>query len=321
MFTKKRQRGTALITALLITAICAILSTAMLVNQATLIDETNTVQNADALYLAARATAIWSLGQLKQTAISKNQGHELEATLSSRATPPVQLNGAEASGYLEDASHKFNINALSQTKNQPAFNRFLQYIDPDLGQQRAGAIATALSNWFLRTGNVQPYMQHKPPYRPSHMAMRNITELKQVVLADGTPAFPAALYQRIAPYIVALPTNNLKVNVNGVTEATAIAPVLFALAKSGTSDQAQTLASCLNNHQKDRFDNLSKVIASCPEVANFDSGSLSYSASYYLLNSQATNPNGGQLRLQSLLGLHHDGHGKPYFTTFWQSLS
>src|SRR5262249_27791838 len=115
----------------------------------------------------------------------------------------------------------------------PQFELLLQAVDPSLSPQQITSIANAVAAWVTNPGSVksssqytETYNKMNPPYQAAFMPMASSSELRLV--AGITPS----LYQKLMPYIIALPTNT-PININ-----TAAAPVLMTLAHGMTSAQA-----------------------------------------------------------------------------------
>ena len=315
---RRNSKGSALLTALLITAICAILATAILVNQSVIINQAELVHNADQMYLAASAANTWSLGQIVDHAISPDHGRSLYSNQSTMPIPAMNVGGSEVSGNIIDANSRFNINSLAQTKNQPAFTKLILAVSPDTPPKTANLIAQSVSNWLMPTGHDEDYLKHKPPYRPGHIPMVNLTELKAVLMLNtSSPAFSTDLYNRLLPMLVALPNQYNKININGLQTAVEAAPLLYALGQKLSLDNAKTLASCIIASRP--YQNTTELSSRCPESAQLNSGSLDVKSQYYLVNSAARLDH-QQLQMSSLIGVLRNSKNKPYFHIIWQAL-
>ncbi|OGT54720.1 MAG: hypothetical protein A3F17_01500 [Gammaproteobacteria bacterium RIFCSPHIGHO2_12_FULL_41_15] len=315
-FKRWEQRGSALITALLITAVCAILSTAILINQATIVNQAMLIHNSDQLYLAANATQVWSLSAIQSKVQSFNQGQTIYSLQGNTPIPAIKLGQAVAQGVLLDANNRFNINALTLTQNQPAFARLITAVSPNTSLQTANLIAESVSHWMLPTGDESNYLNHHPPYRPARMPMVNVTELKSVLLMNSqTPAVTPQLFSTLSPYLVALPQKTNQINVSDITSAEQIAPILFALNQKIDMNEAITLAQCLAAKKPQ---NITDLTNQCPMAMGIST--LIFHSQYYLVNSQARLED-QEMQLTSLLGIEKDSKNKAYFGVIWQSVS
>ena len=129
-----RQNGSALISALLITAIAAVISAAVIISQRLLIYHAELVTNADQLYLDLQGVQDWA-----EMIILKNVN--LQKTPSLKQT----INGTTITGNIIAQQGLFNINSLAQTINQPRFVRLLQNLVPDMSTAHASDLVRAIS--------------------------------------------------------------------------------------------------------------------------------------------------------------------------------
>lgn len=202
--------GGALISALFITAIVAILATALAVEQRLLIHEGNLLLNADQSYLNLQYV------QLKGEDLVKKYAHQFLILTN----PSVNLNPLEdkitlkqlgkmtVSGEIDDEQGKFNLNDLVYMQNQQRFVALLRGV-MTISKEKAYDIAKSITA-FMMTGNDNAYyLKLNPPYQSSKQEMANVTELR---LIKGVSA---EIYQKLKPYVTALP----------ITKPAAITPI------------------------------------------------------------------------------------------------
>ena len=236
------QRGVALITALVVLAIAATLSAAMIWQGG--LDERRTatlIQGNQAMEYALGAES-WAEQILqrdfKQNSTSVNLGQDWAQQL-----PPLPVEGGQIIGHIEDMQGRFNLDLLNgqsgaaQTAYKAQFRRLLTALNLDTG------IADAVSDW-VNTGNVptQPsgakddfYSRLQPPYLTALAPMTSVSELELV--KGVTPQVYAALL----PYVCAIPLGSTTPTSTWLNVNTAPALLITTLADSISADQAQSV--------------------------------------------------------------------------------
>lgn len=232
---RRRQRGVALLIALLIVALGASISSAMLW-------ERNLATSRSALLLTQSQAWQYDLGaeawaqQILRRSADKND--TLDSTWA-RQLPPLPIQGGALTGRIQDLEARLNLNDLINAHGQldpiafAALQRLLQVLEipPE--------IANAIADWEDPDDNVRSpggaesgyYASLDPLYAPADGPFVSVTSLR---LVKGiTPK----IYARLAPYLCALPVAT-PVNVN-----TASAPVLAAITPNITLAQAQQLVT------------------------------------------------------------------------------
>jgi general secretion pathway protein K len=214
-----RQRGIALLVAIVMFAIATTLAAAITYNKA---------------MAARRAAATFALEQALQAGMAAEAlaALALENNATSARTRlhdtwdeplgPVEIEGTGVwiQAQLEDLSARFNLNSLVEWKGPPlnsfeidahqvdVFSNLLARLDID---QR---FATLLVDWIdtniapqsMGGGEDTLYLTQVPPYRPPNTLITHTSELLAL------PGFGAEAYAKLAPYVSALP-NDEKVNV------------------------------------------------------------------------------------------------------------
>ena len=211
------QRGVALITALVVLAIAATLSAAMIWQGG--LDERRTatlIQGNQATEYALGAES-WAEQILqrdfKQSSQSVNLGQDWAQQL-----PPLPVEGGQIIGHIEDMQGRFNLDLLSgssATVYQAQFVRILEALDLD------PTIAPALTDWFSNNPVANPngakddfYSRLQPPYLTGEVPMTSVSELQLV--KGVTPQAYAALL----PYICAIPVTTSVASGTGTSTTT-----------------------------------------------------------------------------------------------------
>ncbi|HEX9208019.1 MAG TPA: type II secretion system minor pseudopilin GspK [Steroidobacteraceae bacterium] len=238
---RTRQRGVALITAVLIVALATIL--AINVTFRGMVDQRRAANlfAFDQGYEIALGAEAWAADFLRKDAQESQQDHLGEAWAQTLPPLPIDEGIGTVEGRLEDMQGRFNLNNLvfaDGTSNEKAikqFERILGMLDLE------PAWATMIADWI--DSDSQPgfpdgaedtvYMGLDPPHLAANMPITRTSEL--LVL----PNFGIERYRRLQPYIAALPVGT-KLNV-----CTAPGIVLDALSESTRqfSLNAQDLAT------------------------------------------------------------------------------
>ena len=218
-----RERGVAVVTAILVVAVCASAATLMLAQQSAMVDQAMLVASRAQADLYARAGLDWARGVLMEDARSADKSDFLgEGWAQPIAALPVER--AVVSGAIVDEQGKFNLNNLvrDNRRSQPdveVFQRLLQSqgLSPDL--------ADAVVDWIDTDSDLSGpggaedayYLSLRKPYRTANARILQIEELYRI------RGFDAAAVAKLRPLVSALPAQTT-LNVN-----TAPAPVLVAM--------------------------------------------------------------------------------------------
>jgi general secretion pathway protein K len=211
----QRQSGVALLVAITIFAIATVLAATMTYNKA---------------MAARRAAATFTLEQALQAGMSAEGLADIALeNAGSKITPdqdwaqplgPLEIEGTGVwiAAQLEDLSGRFNLNSVvkwdaptgsfvADPDQVQVFQRLLSDLDID---QR---FADYLVDWidtdiapYNQGGEDTLYLSQVPPYRPPNTFITHTSELLAL------PAFGAANYAKLAPYVTALP-NDTRINV------------------------------------------------------------------------------------------------------------
>jgi general secretion pathway protein K len=215
-----RQRGVAVVLALLVVALAASTATSLLWAESLWLRQVENLTARAQADSVARAATQWAAAIV---AADDPAVDHLAETWSQRL-PPIPAEGATLTGAIADEQAKFNVNNLVRgAAPSPADVALLQRLLDRLGLP--AALADAIVDWIDPDDAVtQPagaedldYLGREPAYRAPNRALADIGELARV--KGMTPEALA----RLAPHLTALPEETA-VNVN-----TASATVLAAL--------------------------------------------------------------------------------------------
>jgi len=235
----KRQRGVALIIALILVALATILATKLSFDGFLELRRTTGVLAAEQALqfgLGAEALAADVLMQDLQTNSQATTltGPWAQPTQPLPITPDSNPEGepiGSMQGALEDMQGRFNLNSLARlgpdgVTEDPVPLQIFQRLLASVGVEPKWA---GLARDWLDQDDVvgnpdgaedSVYTSQTPPYRTGNWPMMSPTELMNL------PGFGADRYRKIAPYVTALPDATTKINV-----CTAPALVLESLAQ------------------------------------------------------------------------------------------
>lgn len=230
-----RQRGSALLVALVTAALAAVIATAMLERGQ------RSLARSEALLATERS---WQYAQgmslLAQRLLEQAMAEGADASaLDGSWTAPFQVPGGMVQGRLLDQGALFNLNALAHpdsataARAREAFRRLLDQLGLN------PIIADELADWL--DGAVMPrpgsaaddwYARQDPPYRTSGVLLANASELRWLRSVDEQ------VWRSLAPLVTALPEPELRINVN-----TAPPEVLAAVIAELDPEQARRVVA------------------------------------------------------------------------------
>lgn len=303
------HKGGALISALFITAIVAMLATALAISQRYLVNNAQLILRGDALYLQLQGEQFNAENNIK------NYVAQWMEVLSSGARLQPLKNTVNT--VIEDEQGKYNLNNLIYSANQPGFVALLQAVVPTLSKETALNIAKSITAWET-TGSQDPYyLSLHPAYRSSKTEMANISELR--LIAGVTPE----IYSALAPYITALPIAKpslaQKINVmTPINVNSASAPVLMTLDPTISLSVAQQLIFCRESYGV--FFQPTDFISACAQRVGITTLNNMTTQSHYFLVTSEMQYQGQGVFLKSLLVTQFAKNNKLEMRVVWQGL-
>lgn len=304
----KKERASALLTALFIIVIVALLATSTAYKFRLIAHLAGLNNTANQLTLYVKG-----LSAQAQIAINNysndwqhpsNQSHFL--VMPSFIGPTI-LEGTTLTAHIIDGASLFNINNLAYPNTQQGFINLLKYVIPTLSPEEDMRLTNNITDWLLPSTNNnvdQLYANYTPPYRAAHQAMLDISELRQV--AGITPA----IFNAITPYITALPTAQPGIGTQAAGQPTIInintasVPVLLTTSSQMTIQQAEQLYNCRQEHGI--FLSMSDFTSACSSQNNSASTtSLGVYSNYFLIYSTATH-NDQRTSMITLISTHQN---------------
>ena len=236
MTPRNRQRGVALITAVLVVAIGTMIAVNLMWRGTLDLRRAEAALAADQGLMYGQSAEAWAADILRQDLVDSPDSDHLSEPWAIEL-PPLPVDGGTITGRLEDLQGRFNLNNLIGSdgmENQLArrqFERLLTSVEIDPGL--AGAVVDWLdpdADQRFPTGGEDPvYSDQDPPYRTANSMITSASELMAVA------GFDRDAYRRLAPYVTVLPRGT-KLNVN-----TASAIVLASLSDDLDIATAETL--------------------------------------------------------------------------------
>jgi general secretion pathway protein K len=223
-----RQRGVALIMAVVLVAIATVLSARVGTEAALDLRRTAGIGELNQGWEVALGAEAWAAQILKQD-LGNSKTDDLSEDWA-QPVPPLPIDGGSIEGTLEDMQARFNLNNLLRPDgsidevNVKRFRELLRLADVD--QRWAGALADWLDSDTVETfpdgAEDGVYIGQAPPYRTANGPITTPTELLAL------PGFTLDDYARLRPHVAALPVGS-RVNL-----CTATPLVLAALVQGGT---------------------------------------------------------------------------------------
>ena len=228
-----RERGVALIVALLVVALATVLIAALLDRGELTAARTRNQLRAE----QARAYALGLEAYAAKVLNRDDANNDASDDIWALPLPPTPVPGGEITATMADLNGRFNLNNLNPVQTNPnqaswqtKFSKLLRALslDPNLtGNIVAWMSADSASSGANASDGY--YLGQAVPYRAAHRAFMHVSELRLVKGVNGD------VYAALAPYVSALPTGTT-ININ-----TASVPVLMTLTQSMTEAQAQPI--------------------------------------------------------------------------------
>lgn len=312
-----RQRGAALVVAMLIFALAAALVVAMKSEFDRFYQRSANILTDEQVqaYLRggeelAAMILIRDYDQDKQKGLPRD---DLEETWASDA-PPYNVDGVGwMTGSVEDLQGRFNLNLLvdqvSQdppnpdkrfTPAQQQFIRLLQALgEPAVSEFEAIAITQSVSDWLDANQEPLPegaedtfYYGRTPAYRTGNRLMTSVSEL--LAVANMTPE----IYRALLPWVTALPSSETTLNIH-----TAPPMVLRSVNADNdlsplSEDEGVALAETVFEDKRQFLEH--PLFADSEERMKPTSDLLGQNSNYFLLRARAEVA-GKEMRLYSVL--------------------
>ncbi|MEM8817567.1 MAG: type II secretion system minor pseudopilin GspK [Pseudomonadota bacterium] len=214
----RRQRGVALITAMLIAALIAITAYSISFDASMEARRTSSLLYRDQAVQVALGAESWIASILADDLSNTDTDHLGEIWASE--LPGLPIDGGSVTGEIVDLQGRFNVNNLVDGNGEvdplflEQFERLLVSldIDPRFAGITADWIDSDRDASFPNGAEDGIYTGLTPPYRPPNQPLSNTTELAAIEGMDR------ATFRLLEPHIAALP-GRTEINVNTATFA------------------------------------------------------------------------------------------------------
>ncbi len=320
----RRQRGIALLTALLLVSLATVAVVAMTASQQLGIRRLENTLRSDQAWQYALGGELWARGILARD--YKDDGQERVDDLSEEwaiRLPPLPIEGGEIAGALVDLQGLFNLNNLEtppqERQGEPPptpwldlFRRLLRLLEMD------ERIAEAVQDWidtdtvprFPGGAEDGDYFDRKPPYRAGNGPLADVSELRTVAGID------AEGYARLQAVVTTLPEKGVRINVN-------TAPALLIQALDDAID-ASAATELVRRREKKTYVKVDDFIQELESIVGEDlkdpegiKSLIAVNSHYFQVDSQVILDR-ARLRLLGLL--HRDDEGRIRIVRRWREL-
>jgi general secretion pathway protein K len=204
----EKQRGVALITAVLVVALATILAVKVAFKGYLDQRRSATTMMLDQGFEVALGAEAWAADILRRDKASGKTDDFTEEW--AQEIPPIPIEGGDVQGHLEDMQGRFNLNSLltlegGEYKVDPLavkrLERLLELLDlePKWANVIADWIDLDNNPGFPDGAEDSTYTSQTPAYRAPNMPITRASELLSIV------GFGLERYQRLEPYVTALP--------------------------------------------------------------------------------------------------------------------
>lgn len=301
----RRQRGAALIVAMLVFSLAAALVVAMQSEFLRFFQRSSNALVAEQAYAYLRGAedlaALALQADYDQDKSEQKLRDDFSEFWAQQAQPyPLEDGGVLLAQPLEDLQGRFNLNHLAAsvagtaagaarfTDAQQQFIRLLQALEGvEVSQYEASAITRAVADWLDADSNATAegaeddyYGATTPSYRAANRPMASVSELRAV--ANMTPE----IYNALAPYVTVWPQSPEPLNIH-----TAPLPVLRSInARNDLNPLSVSEAESLQEVQKeggftDKTEFFDTAVFKDKDMGDMKTWLLGESSSYFLLHA------------------------------------
>lgn len=221
-FSSKRNRGAALIMAILVVALASLLASRLIWHQNLWQQQIQGQRDLAQTRALAMAAIDWARAVLAQDARTSRIDHLHEAWATE--VPMMPAEEGELGGYIQDEQARLNLNNLVRNGRSSKAD-FIIYQHLLQSLQLPLELADTLTDWLDSDDSVHGqgaedawYLAQHPAYRTAN---RELTDIDNLLHVRG---YDFRIVQKLRPYVTALPGYN-PVNINTVS-AVVLAAVL-----------------------------------------------------------------------------------------------
>lgn len=212
-FNPRRQRGVALLVALLVVALAVVLVAGLLDRGELALARTRNAMRAQQVRAYVQGMEAYAARVLLED-LGNAAGMDSNADIWAMPLPPQDVPGGLLSAVMRDANGCFNVNNLaSGSPDAPVWRRWFARLLMAHGAD--AKLADAVTQWLDSEGRGATdsyYLAQPQPYRSGGQPFAHASELRLV------RGFDAQLWQRIGASLCALPPGT-RLNVNTASPA------------------------------------------------------------------------------------------------------
>lgn len=295
----RRQRGAALITALLIVTIAVSVSAALVARQEVDMRRSGNLLHEGQATLYWRGVENWAAQILGRDA--EETGFDHPGEIWGQTPPAMPVEGGSIEGRLLDMHAYFNLNSLLDSDGEPneaavaLFQRLL------INLELSDDIAIAVLDWldsdqqqrFPGGAEDGHYLGQARPYRAANRPMHSVSELRLVAGVNREA------WQALRPHVAALP-DNTAINVNSAGPE-----LLAALADGLDPGQFERL---VEQREDQAYESVRDFLAHQAFAGQeIDTELLTVNSNYFMLHARITV---GQFRNELYSLLHRQQNGR-----------
>lgn len=230
-----RQRGVALLTILLVAALASVMLVQLLSRHHLSVAYTRQALHSQQALSYALGAESWVRHLLHRDRLQDDRSPPVDSLEDAWTEPevPFEVAGGGIEIRVRDLEGLFNLNSIDG--DPAALERFRRLLS---ALELEATLADVLLDWIDVDEEVSGlgaedgvYLLEDPPYRTANTAVASVSELRLLANMD------AEQYDRLAPFVTALPAAAGLININ-----TAPAPVMAALAPGMDPVQAGSYA-------------------------------------------------------------------------------
>jgi general secretion pathway protein K len=295
-----RQGGAAVLVAMLVVALAAMAASSFMFRSSVQWRRLENLVHLDQAHWVLRAAEQWGAAVLQDDARLSSVDHLGEVW--AMQLPPVEAEGYQVSGRMEEQDGRFNLNNLVaggkvNEEQLLTFARLLRilHLPDDLG--------AVVADWLdeddvpLNGDSVESayYAALSPPYRAANHPMISVNELL------GVKGFDRNVLAALRPYVTALPTGTT-VNVN-----TAPPEVLAAVVEGLGLTEAYAMVA---KRERIYYRNIQDFQQALPSGLVSPENRISVSSQYFIVKARIRHEH---LAIGSQALFHRQGQNFPTF--------
>ena len=271
-FLQKRQKGSAILTALFIMTVVAIAATAISYRMHMDIKRTQLVKTVYDIDSQIEGDLLCTMSRWLK--LNEHTFHHNENNRYLESSPLF----TDLNKKVTDLQAKFNLNNLKDKKYIHFFAHLIQTVSPKTDNVIAYNIAINTYRWLqpykagltLQSGNNSHYLKQAFPYLAAHKPFANISEWRLVKDVDES------LFAKLAPYITVLPKKT-SININ-----TASKPILLAAGLK--KETIQQILDKRKNHPYKKLSKFKKTIETLQSKPKIDISQFGVTSHYLLVS-------------------------------------